>query len=58
LHNQYRPKKQTKQQSTAAKIQAAVTDVLSEGKIRPPDLGGTATTTDMSNALIQKICQL
>jgi isocitrate/isopropylmalate dehydrogenase len=27
-------------------------------KIGTPDLGGTVTTTDMSNALIQKICQL
>ena len=42
----------------AAKIEAAVIDVLSEGRIRTPDLGGTATTTDLSNAVIQKIRQL
>jgi isocitrate/isopropylmalate dehydrogenase len=45
------------EREAAAKIEAAVTDVLREGKIRTPDLGGTATTIDMSSALIQKICQ-
>jgi tartrate dehydrogenase/decarboxylase/D-malate dehydrogenase len=44
------------EREAAAKIEAAVKDVLREGKIRTPDLGGTATT-DMSNAVIQKICQ-
>lgn len=40
---------------TAAKIEKAVTSVLSEGKTRTADLGGNATTTDMAEAIATKI---
>ncbi len=41
----------------AAKIEKAVTEVLSEGKVRTMDLGGTATTTDMADAITAKVRQ-
>jgi isopropylmalate/isohomocitrate dehydrogenase-like protein len=43
------------EKDAAAKIEKAVIDVLSEGKIRTADLGGSATTTEMSNAIASKI---
>jgi isopropylmalate/isohomocitrate dehydrogenase-like protein len=45
------------EREAAAKIEKAVTDVLGEGKVRTADLGGTATTTDMTAAIVQKIRQ-
>jgi isopropylmalate/isohomocitrate dehydrogenase-like protein len=45
------------EREAAAKIEKAVTDVLGEGKVRTADLGGTATTTDMTAAIVQKISQ-
>jgi isopropylmalate/isohomocitrate dehydrogenase-like protein len=41
--------------NAAAKIENAVITVLKEGKTRTADLGGTATTTQMSNAIAEKI---
>ncbi|MCW4044429.1 MAG: isocitrate/isopropylmalate dehydrogenase family protein [Candidatus Bathyarchaeota archaeon] len=41
--------------NAAAKIENAVTAVLKEAKVRTADLGGTATTTEMTNAIIAKI---
>jgi isocitrate/isopropylmalate dehydrogenase len=36
-------------------IEAAVIAVLKEGKIRTADLGGKATTIEMSDAIVAKI---
>jgi len=36
----------------------SIEGVLVEGKIRTPDLGGTATTTEMGNAIVSKMVQL
>jgi isocitrate dehydrogenase (NAD+) len=43
------------EKNAAKKIENAVIAVLKEGKVRTADLGGTATTTDMSNAIVEKI---
>jgi len=43
------------EKDAAAKIEKAVIDVLTEGKIRTADLGGSSTTTEMSNAIASKI---
>lgn len=40
---------------TAAKIETAVMAVLKEAKVRTADLGGTATTSQMSHAIASKI---
>jgi len=39
----------------AKRIELAVEQVLSEGKVRTYDLGGNTTTQDMGNAIIEKI---
>jgi len=39
----------------ADKIEKAVYAVLAEGKVRTKDIGGTATTTQMTTAIIEKI---
>ena len=38
----------------AAKLEKAVPDVIAEGKTRTYDMGGTATTTDMAEAIAAK----
>ena len=44
----------TMRQSTAAKkITSAVERVLNAGKISTPDLGGTATTAEMTDAIVK-----
>ena len=43
------------EKEAAAKIEKAVIDVLKEGKIRTADLGGSSTTSEMSNAIASKI---
>lgn len=43
------------EREAAKEIEKAVTAVLGEGKTRTVDLGGKATTTDMTNAIIEKI---
>ncbi|MCW4017563.1 MAG: isocitrate/isopropylmalate dehydrogenase family protein [Candidatus Bathyarchaeota archaeon] len=43
------------ERGAAAKIEKAVTDVLGEGKVRTMDLGGNSTTSDMADAIAQKI---
>jgi isocitrate dehydrogenase (NAD+) len=42
----------------AKKIEDAVIAVLIEGKVRTADLGGKATTSDMANAIVEKIKSL
>jgi isopropylmalate/isohomocitrate dehydrogenase-like protein len=39
----------------AKKIEAAVIAVLVEGKVRTADLGGKATTSDMADAIVEKL---
>ena len=39
----------------AAKIEKAVISVLNEGKVRTADLGGSASTSEMANAIAAKI---
>ena len=43
------------EKEAAKKIEEAVVTVLVEGKIRTADLGGKATTSDMANAIVEKI---
>ena len=43
------------EKSAAAKIEKAVIEVLKEGKIRTKDLGGSATTSEMSDEIAKKI---
>ena len=43
------------EKKAAAKIKRAVIGVLKEGKIRTKDLGGTSTTSEMSDEIAEKI---
>jgi len=43
------------EKEAAAKIEHAVMSVLSEGKVRTKDLGGSSTTSEMSEAIASKI---
>ena len=43
------------EKTAAAKIENAVMKVLSEGKVRTKDLGGSATTSEMSDAIASKV---
>jgi isopropylmalate/isohomocitrate dehydrogenase-like protein len=43
------------EREAAAKIEKAVIKVLKEGKVRTPDLGGSSTTNEMSDAIASKI---
>jgi isocitrate/isopropylmalate dehydrogenase len=43
------------EKEAAAKIESAVMQVLSEGKVRTKDLGGSATTSEMSEAIASKV---
>ncbi|MEM2969190.1 MAG: isocitrate/isopropylmalate dehydrogenase family protein [Candidatus Bathyarchaeia archaeon] len=43
------------EKEAAAKIEKAVIQVLSEGKVRTKDLGGSSTTNEMSEAVASKI---
>jgi isocitrate dehydrogenase (NAD+) len=40
------------EKTAAAKIEDAVIKVLKEGKVRTADLGGTSTTSEMTNAIV------
>jgi isocitrate/isopropylmalate dehydrogenase len=42
----------TGQTDTARRLSAAVEAVLTAGTVRPPDLGGHATTEEMTEAVI------
>ncbi len=39
----------------ADKIEAAVASVLREGKVRTPDLGGSSSTSEMGDAIVEKV---
>jgi isocitrate/isopropylmalate dehydrogenase len=43
------------EKEAAAKIEKAVMKVLNEGKVRTADLGGSSTTSEMSDAIASKI---
>jgi isocitrate dehydrogenase (NAD+) len=43
------------QTDRAERLLAAVQDVLAEGQVRTPDLGGTATTAEMADALVAAV---
>jgi len=43
------------EKEAAAKIENAVMKVLSEGKVRTKDLGGSSTTSEMSDAIASKV---
>lgn len=43
------------EKDAAAKIEKAVINVLSEGKVRTADLGGSSTTSEMSGAIASKV---
>jgi isocitrate dehydrogenase (NAD+) len=47
-----------KEEKAAARIQAAITLLLAERKYLTPDIGGTATTMEITEALIEKIKML
>ncbi|WP_406231476.1 tartrate dehydrogenase [Nocardia sp. NBC_01009] len=44
--------------AAAAAVDRAVCDVLREGRIRTPDLGGTATTGDLGSAIARRAAEL
>jgi isopropylmalate/isohomocitrate dehydrogenase-like protein len=46
------------EKEAAAKIEKAVMTVLSEGKVRTKDLGGSSTTSEMSEAIASKVKSL
>jgi isocitrate dehydrogenase (NAD+) len=43
------------EKEAAAKIEKAVLSVLGKGKVRTADLGGSSTTSEMSDAIALKI---
>jgi len=43
------------EKEAAAKIEGAVMEVLGEGKVRTKDLGGISTTSEMCDAVAQRL---
>jgi isocitrate dehydrogenase (NAD+) len=43
------------EKAAATKIETAVIVVLKEGKVRTADLGGSATTSEMADAIVAKV---
>jgi homoisocitrate dehydrogenase len=43
------------EKEAADRVEAAVLKVLEEGEIRTPDLGGSNTTDDMAEAVIERL---
>ena len=47
-----------RKENSANKIVKAIEDVLKEGKVRTKDLGGSATTSDMGDAIVERLKKL
>lgn len=47
-----------REDEAAENIEAAVTMVLEEGKVRTPDIGGTSKTTEVGDAIARKVEEL
>jgi isocitrate/isopropylmalate dehydrogenase len=43
------------EQTAADRVENAVIEVLREGKVRTKDLGGSSSTSDVGNAVAEKI---
>ena len=43
------------EKQAAAKIENAVISVLKEGKVRTADLGGSATTSEIADAIVARV---
>ncbi len=43
------------EKAMADKLEAAVAEVIAEGKVRTYDMGGSTTTTDMAEAVAAKL---
>jgi isocitrate dehydrogenase (NAD+) len=43
------------EKAASAKIENAVISVLAEGKVRTADIGGSASTDEMANAIVAKL---
>jgi isocitrate/isopropylmalate dehydrogenase len=43
------------EKAASAKIENAVVSVLAEGKVRTADIGGSASTDEMANAIVARI---
>jgi isocitrate dehydrogenase (NAD+) len=43
------------EKAAASKVESSVINVLKEGKVRTADLGGSATTSDMADAILAKV---
>jgi 3-isopropylmalate dehydrogenase len=46
------------EERAAELVDQAVTEVLAEGRVRTRDLGGTASTTEMGDAVVSKMVEL
>jgi len=46
------------EKDASSKIENAVMQVLNEGKVRTKDLGGSSTTSEMSDAIASKVKSL
>jgi tartrate dehydrogenase/decarboxylase/D-malate dehydrogenase len=40
------------------RVMAAIEDVLREGKVRTKDLGGTSTTSEVGNVIVESILKI
>ena len=39
-------------------LEAAIADVLADGKVRTPDIGGTASTTELGSVIASRVSAL
>jgi len=45
------------EKTTGSRIEKAIIDVLVEGKVRTYDLGGTSSTSQVAEAISEKLCK-